>query len=76
MNEKLNVETATTAAESPFSNGIVERHNLLLYEAMCKTVSDAQCEPKIALAWAVSAKNALQNNDGFCPNQLVLWKKY
>ena len=71
MNEKLNVETATTAAESPFSNGMVERHNLILYEAMCKTVCDAKCEPKIALAWAVSAKNALQNNDGFCPNQLV-----
>merc|ERR1712215_103609 len=47
MNEKLNIETATTAAESPFSNGMVERHNLVLYEAMCKTVSDAQCEPKI-----------------------------
>lgn len=24
INEKLNVETATTAAESPFSNGIVK----------------------------------------------------
>ena len=30
MNEKLNIETATTAAESPFSNGIVERDNLIL----------------------------------------------
>ena len=71
MNEKLNIETVTTAAEAPFSNGIVERHNLILYDAMCKTMRDAQCEPKVALAWAVSAKNALQNNDGFCPNQLV-----
>ena len=37
MNEKLGVETATTAGESPWSNGIVERHNATLYEAMSKT---------------------------------------
>ena len=71
MNEKLNVETATTAAESPFSNGIVERHNLILAEAMQKTLLDVKCEPQIALASAVSAKNALQNHGGFSPNQLV-----
>ena len=34
MNEKLNIETCTTAAESPFSNGTVERHNLIVAEAM------------------------------------------
>ena len=27
VNEKLNIETATTAAESPFSKGIVERQS-------------------------------------------------
>ena len=71
MNEKLNIETATTAAESPFSNGMVERHNLILAEAMHKTIDDVHCEPKIALAWAVCAKNSLQNYNGFSPNQLV-----
>ena len=71
MNEKFNIETATTAAESPFSNGIVERHNLVLAEAMDKTIEDAKCSPDVALAWAVSAKNALQNHGGFSPNQLV-----
>ena len=30
MNEKLGVETSTTASESPFSNGVVERHNSVL----------------------------------------------
>ena len=59
MNEKLNIETATTAGESPFSNGIVERHNKTLGEAFWKTLLDAKCEPEIALAWAVSAKNSL-----------------
>ena len=71
MNEKLNIETATTAAESPFSNGIVERHNLILAEAMQKTLLDVKCDPQIALVWAVSAKNALQNHGRFSPNQLV-----
>ena len=32
MNEQLNIVTSTTAAESPFSNGICERHNLVVYE--------------------------------------------
>ena len=71
MNEKLNIETTTTAAESPFSNGMVERHNLIIAEAMYKTIEDVHCEPKVALAWAVCAKNALQNYNGFCSNQLV-----
>ena len=71
MNEKLNIETATTAGESPFSNGIVERHNKILAEAFSKTLSDVKCEPRVALAWAVSAKNAIQNKEGFSPNQLV-----
>ena len=71
MSEKLNIETITTAAESPFSNGIVERHNLMLAEAMYKTIDDVHCEPKIALAWATCAKNSLQSYNGFSPNQLV-----
>ena len=71
MNEKFNVVTATTPAESPFSNGIVERHNLILAEAMEKTIEDARCAPDVALALAISAKNALQNHGGFSSNQLV-----
>ena len=71
MNEKLNVQTCNTAAESPWSNGMVERHNAILYESMMKTMKDAQCDPEIALAWAVSAKNSLQNSGGYSPNQLV-----
>ena len=46
---------ATTAAESPFSNGILERHNLTLF----KTMDDVHCEPKIDLAWNICAKNSL-----------------
>ena len=58
---QLNIEVATTVGESPFSNGTVERHNKVLAEAMQKTLDDVKCELEIALAWALSAKNALQN---------------
>ena len=71
MNEKLNVETITTAAESPFSNGTVERHNGILKQTMFKTIDDVKCAPNMALAWAISAKNALHNHFGFSPNQIV-----
>ena len=70
MNETLNIETCTTAVESPFSNGTVERHNLTVAEAMKKT-EDEKCKPEITLASAVSAKNAVQNHLGHSPNELV-----
>ena len=71
LSQKLGIRMIMPPAESPFSNGIVERHNKILFETMMKTKEDARCEPEVALAWACSAKNALQNNGGFSPNQLV-----
>ena len=67
MNEKLNIETCTKAVESSFSNSIVENHNLIVAEAMEKML-DEKCEPEIALAWTVKAKNTLQNHSGHSPN--------
>ena len=58
MNEK-NIEACTIAAESPFSNETVEHHNLIVAEIMEKMLEDEKCESEIALALAVSAKNAL-----------------
>ena len=71
MNEKLNTETQTSEGYSTFSNGIVERHNRTLFETMLKTIDDSKCEPAVALSWACSAKNALCNQEGLSPNQLV-----
>ena len=55
MIEKLNIETCTTAAESPFR----KHHNLLVAEAMErgweKWARNSTC-------LAISAKNALQNH--------------
>ena len=37
-----------------------------------KTKDDIGCNLETALAWAVAAKNGLQNHGGYSPNQLVL----
>ena len=34
-------------------------------------MADCKCDVEVALAWAMSARNALSNNSGFSPNQLV-----
>ena len=56
MNEKLNVVSLTTAGESPFSNGTVEHHDLVVSESMKKAIQDVKCLPEVALAWAISTK--------------------
>ena len=50
MNNKLNIETCTTVAETPFSNGTVQQHNLIEAEAIEKTLEDEKCELEIVLA--------------------------
>ena len=62
----------TTAAESPFSNGICERHNVIITE-MFKKLSEgsSDIDSQIVLQQAVFAKNVLHNNEGFSPYQLV-----
>ena len=69
--ELLDISVASTAAESPWSNGVVERHNATLGNMVYKIVAYTKCSIENALVWAVSAKNALANNLGFSPNQLV-----
>ena len=71
MAEMFGIEISTTPGESPFSNGVVERGNAMLYETMMKTQEDTKCDMETALAWAVCAKNCLQNVSGYSPNQLV-----
>ena len=70
--ESMNIRIMTTAAESPWSNGIVERHNATLAEMLRKIVAEQKCSLEAALAWAVQAKNTLANVHGFSPAQLAL----
>ena len=68
----LGINIQTTAAESPWSNGIVERNSQTLANMMNKIVCDTNCSLELALCWALNAKNSLQNTAGFSPFQLVL----
>ena len=70
--ESFNITVKTTAAESPWSNGIVERNNQTIARSMDKIIEDTQCDPELALCWSVNAKNSLMNVAGFSPFQLAL----
>ena len=69
--ENFNIRICTTAGESPWSNGIVERHNAILGITVKKIMADTKCDLDIAVAWAISAKNSLKNVHGYSSNQLV-----
>ena len=69
--ENVNIRICTTAAVSPWNNGIVERHNATLGFSV---LDDLKCDLSLAVVWAVSAKNTLHNVHGFSPNQLVFGK--
>ena len=63
--ENLNIHICTTAAESPWSNRLIERYHAILGYTVTKT------DLNIASSWAISAKNSLKNVYGFSSNQLV-----
>ena len=69
--KNMNIQICTTAAESPWSNGLVERHHAILGMKVSKVMKDVNCQLEVAVALSVSAKNCLKNLCGFSPNQLV-----
>ena len=71
MGEQLNINIKTTAAESSWSNGIVEKQNGVIGNMMKKVMSDIGCTLEVALAWCISTKNLLLNSYGYRHNQLV-----
>ena len=71
LSEMFNITVKTTAAESPWSNGIVERLNGVLGKLVNKILDDTNCDIRTAVAWAVAARNAFHNKSGYSPNQLV-----
>lgn len=72
MCDIFGIVVKTTAAESPWSNGLIERHNLILANMLDKVIDDTGCSLEIAVAWCCNAKNSLQNVDGFSPFQLAI----
>lgn len=72
MCENMNIQVMHTAAYSPFSNGLCERDHALIDEMMVKIISEQpELSLRVALAWAINAKNCLQMVGGFSPYQLV-----
>ena len=70
--ESMNIRILTTAAYSPWSNGLVERHNATLAEMLHRVLADQKTSIENALAWSLQAKNSLANVNGFSPSQLAL----
>ena len=70
MCEQFSIEVTTSAAESPWSNGIVERHNAIVGIMIEKLLADGHKLEEAAM-WAMYAKNCLANNEGFSPCQLT-----
>ncbi len=73
----MGITVSTTAAYSPFSNGIVERHNAIIKTMMDKLREDEELnglDSKTILKQACFAKNCLMNRHGFSPFQLVFGK--
>ena len=71
LSESFSIKLLTTAAESPWSNGICERLNGTLASIVRKIIEETNCDVEIALAWAVAARNAFVNRSGVSPNQMV-----
>ena len=70
MAEKLNLSLKTTAANSQWSDSIVECHNAILTEIIRK-VKEKVFSWETATSWAVNAKNFLVNVHGFSLYQRV-----
>ena len=70
--ETFGIIVKTTAGEAPWSNGLVERHNLILSDMLNKVLDDKNCSLDLAVSWCINAKNALTNFHGFSPYQLFI----
>ena len=72
MAECMNITVKVTAAESPFSNGLVERQNFIIADMIDKVSEESQhLDMDLTLAWCLNAKNSLAKVHGFSPFHLV-----
>ena len=74
MAESLGITVKTTIAEAPWSNRLVERHNLVPVGMLNNVLDDTQCHSNLAASWCINAKNSLHSVHGFSPYQLAIGK--
>ena len=67
----MNITVNVTAAESPFNNGLLERHTIIIVNMLDKILEDQQQDLDIALPWCLNTKNLLASIHGFSSFQLV-----
>jgi transposase InsO family protein len=68
----LNIEMCTTAAESPFQNGLCERNHAVTDMMLLRMVEQCPDTPlEVLLCWANMAKNSLQMWHGYSSYQIV-----
>ena len=73
LTEQFNVEICGTSANSPWQNGMCERNHYIVDVRVEKMIEDdPSMKLEVVLAWAINAKNSMQNHNGFSPIQLVL----
>ena len=68
----MNINFKLASTESPWSNGLVERQNLVLGDILDKILGESTNNIDIAVAWAINAKNSLTIVHGFSPYQLAI----
>ena len=72
----LNVRLITTAADSPFQNGLCERVHSVTDMMLLKLMEgNKKTESQPLLSWANMARNSLRMGNGFSSHQLVFGKK-
>ena len=70
--ERMDVRLTSTAAYSPNMNGINERNHATVDRMIQKMLfAQPDMQPEVALAWALNAKNTLENYQGYSPHFLV-----
>ena len=68
----LNVKVITTAAESPFQNGLCQRVHSVTDMMLLKLVEEIQkLDSHSLLHWKNTARNSLQMWNGYSSHQLV-----
>ena len=68
---QFGIQLQTSPSESPWCQGIVERHNAIIGQMIDKVMNSTGCNRGIACCWAMNAKNTLSNIHGFSPHFLV-----
>ena len=71
MCEGMNITVKVTAAESPSSNKLVEKQNMIIANMPDKLLEEKYLDLDISLSWCLNAKNLLANVHGFSSFQLV-----